>query len=117
MRSLLKVLTAIVVIVATSVTASAAAAANPVRGAVLADTCLGCHGIPGYRNAYPSYRVPKPGGQHEDYLQQAIARDQNGERKDPVMMGQVLNLSARDIEDVAAFYAAQKGLFTADYSD
>jgi len=33
------------------------------------------------------------------------------------MMGQVLNLSARDIEDIAAFYAAQKGLFTADYSD
>jgi len=38
------------------------------RGAILGTACLGCHGIPGYRNAYPAYRVPKLGGQHEDYI-------------------------------------------------
>ena len=37
-------------------------------GKELAYTCLGCHGIEGYRNAYPSYRVPKLGGQKAGYL-------------------------------------------------
>mgnify|MGYP000264159802 CR=1 FL=1 len=38
-------------------------------GKELAYTCLGCHGIEGYRNAYPSYRVPKLGGQKAGYLE------------------------------------------------
>ena len=37
------------------------------RGAVLAETCAGCHGVPGSHNAYPSYHVPKLGGQNADY--------------------------------------------------
>jgi cytochrome c553 len=31
------------------------------RGKQLAYTCTGCHGIVEYKNAYPSYRVPKIG--------------------------------------------------------
>src|SRR5690606_21992088 len=27
------------------------------QGRMLAYTCMGCHGIPEYRNAYPAYRV------------------------------------------------------------
>ncbi len=34
-------------------------AGNAQRGATLASTCLGCHGIQGYRNAYPDYAVPR----------------------------------------------------------
>ena len=34
---------------------------NAEAGRELGYTCLGCHGIEGYRNAYPSYRVPKLG--------------------------------------------------------
>ena len=175
------------------------------RGKLLADTCMGCHGIKGYRNAYPSYRVPMLGGQqeqyivlslqgyknesrahltmqaqaadlseqdmrdiasflvsqgevqsgsassngqitrgkekaavcaachgqdgissapnwptlagqHEDYLVQVMNQYKNGERKDAVMAGQVVNLSADDIKDLAAYYAAQPGLFTARYT-
>ena len=41
---------------------------DPRAGKPLAYTCLGCHGIEGYRNAYPSYRVPKLGGQKAAYL-------------------------------------------------
>lgn len=178
------------------------AAGDAERGAVLANACLGCHGIPGYRNGYPSYRVPKLGGQHEEYIviglqgykslgrahstmraQSATLTDQdmqdlaayfvaqgdlqegsaesgaqvsrggekaavcgachgekgaspapnwpslagqhkdylvhvmgqykNGQRKDPVMAGQVINLTDEDIEDIAAFYSVQPGLFTA----
>jgi cytochrome c553 len=179
------------------------AAGNSERGAVLAVACLGCHGIPGYRNAYPSYRVPKLGGQreeyivlglqgyknlgrahstmraqsatlsdqdmrdlaayfvaqgdleqgtapsggqvarggeksavcgachgqtgvspapnwpslagqHKDYLVEVMVQYQNGQRNDPVMVGQAINLSIADIEDIAAFYSVQPGLFTAD---
>ena len=185
------------------VAVSAQAAGDPERGHMLANACLGCHGIPGYRNAYPSYRVPKLGGQHEeyiviglqgyknlgrahptmraqsatltdqdmrdlaayfvvqgdleqgpapsgaqvarggkkaavcgachgsngvspapnwpslagqhkDYLIEVIGQYKSGQRNDPVMAGQVLNLSDEDIEDIAAFYAVQPGLFTAD---
>jgi len=179
------------------------AADAPEHGGILANTCLGCHGIVGYRNGYPSYRVPKLGGQnedylylglqgykslgrahptmqaqvatlseqdmrdlaayfasrgdlqtgsapsgaqlargkekstvcsachgqtgvspspswpslagqHEDYLREVIWQYKNGRRKDPVMMGQVVNLSAEDIDDIAAYYSAQPGLFTTD---
>ena len=37
---------------------------DPHRGKELSYTCLGCHGIDGYRNAYPDYSVPKLEGQH-----------------------------------------------------
>jgi len=183
---------------------TANAEGDPDRGAVLASSCLGCHGIPGQRNGYPSYRVPKLGGQHaeylvlgmqgyknlgrahptmraqaatlseqdmrdlaayfvshsevetdykassaqiargrakaavcaachgdagvsetsnwptlagqhKDYLVQAMEQYRNGQRNDPVMAGQLINLSEDDIEDLAAFYAAQSGLFTATY--
>ena len=46
----------------------AAPAGDAQRGAKLAYTCFGCHGIPDYRNAYPTYHVPKLGGQHEAYF-------------------------------------------------
>ena len=179
---------------------------DPDRGAILANTCMGCHGIAGQRNGYPSYRVPKLGGQHaeylvlglvgyknlgrahptmqaqaaglnqqdmldlaayfvshsdvkveseasspqiargkakaavcsachgdngisetpnwptlagqhKDYLVQAMDQYRNGQRNDPVMAGQLINLSDDDIEDLAAFYAAQPGLFTASFEE
>ncbi|KAG0937055.1 hypothetical protein G6F31_015653 [Rhizopus arrhizus] len=49
-------------------TAPAAPTGNFDNGRVLAYTCQGCHGITGYKNAYPSYRVPKIGGQTQQYL-------------------------------------------------
>lgn len=181
------------------------AAGDAERGKILADTCLGCHGIKGYRNAYPSYRVPRLGGQqeeylvlslqgykdearahrtmqaqaatlsekdmrdiaaylvsqgdietgsarsngqitrgkekavvcaachgpdgispapnwptlagqHEDYLEEVLWQYKKGARKDAVMAGQVVNLTKKDIRDIAAYYAAQPGLFTASYT-
>jgi cytochrome c553 len=38
------------------------------KGKALAYTCTGCHGIPEYKNAYPSYHVPKIAGQNEAYI-------------------------------------------------
>ena len=82
------------------------AAGDAERGAVLADTCLGCHGIPGYRNAYPSYRVPKLGGQAEDYLVLAMQGYRNKMREHPTMQAQAATLSDQDIKDLAAYFAS-----------
>ena len=35
-------------------------------------TCTGCHGIPGYNNVYPTYKVPMIGGQNELYIINAL---------------------------------------------
>jgi cytochrome c553 len=75
------------------------------RGKVLGYTCLGCHGIDGYRNAYPSYRVPKLGGQKAGYLIVALQGYRDGTRKHPTMISQASSLSDQDIEDVAAYLA------------
>ncbi len=77
------------------------------RGAVLADTCLGCHGIAGYRNAYPSYRVPMLGGQHEEYIVLALQGYKAGTRAHPTMQAQAGSMSDDDIQAVAAFFAGQ----------
>ena len=36
------------------------------------ETCLGCHGIEGYKNTYPTFRVPKLKGQHGKYVAVAL---------------------------------------------
>jgi cytochrome c553 len=78
-------------------------------GKELAYTCLGCHGIDGYRNAYPSYRVPKLGGQKAAYLVAALKGYRNGSRAHPTMVAQASSLSDQDIEDVAAYLASIAG--------
>ena len=52
--------------------APAALTGNPEAGRQLAYTCQGCHGITGYKNAYPSFKVPLIGGQSAEYLAQAL---------------------------------------------
>jgi cytochrome c553 len=76
------------------------------RGRVLAETCSGCHGIPGYRNAYPSYHVPKLGGQNADYLEIALQGYRRGTRPHGTMQAQAMPLSDQDIADLAAFFAS-----------
>lgn len=83
------------------------------RGEALAYTCLGCHGIEGYRNAYPSYRVPKLGGQKAAYLIAAVRGYRDGLREHPTMDAQAASLTDQEIEDVAA-YLATLGTDTVD---
>src|SRR5210317_2440622 len=78
-------------------------------GKDLAYTCLGCHGIEGYRNAYPSYRVPKLGGQKAGYLEIALKGYRGGTRKHPTMVAHASSLSDQQIEDVAAYLASIGG--------
>ena len=84
---------------------SASAEGDVARGETLGYTCLGCHGVEGYRNAYPSYRVPKLGGQKASYLIIALQGYRDGNRDHPTMSAQASSLSDQDIEDTAAYLA------------
>ena len=75
--------------------------------------CTGCHGIEGWRTAYPGgLRVPRIGGQHEAYLVKALQEYKSGERSHPSMRAIAAPLSEQDMADLAAYYA-QGGVKTA----
>ena len=102
-------------ILAAGILTSAAAPALAQQLAVVGDAkeahkkiamCEGCHGIPGYRTAYPDvYRVPKLGGQSAAYLANALNAYKAGQRMHPSMRGIAAGLSDKDIADLAAYYA------------
>ena len=75
------------------------------RGARLAYTCMGCHGIENYKNAYPKYSVPKLGGQHEAYIVAALSGYKSGARWHPTMRGFATALTDQDRADLAAFFS------------
>lgn len=85
---------------------TAIAAGDPEAGKTTAYTCTGCHGIPGYNNVYPTYKVPKIGGQNYEYLVIALKAYRAGERNHPTMQLQASSLSDQEIEDVAAYFAS-----------
>jgi len=85
-----------------------AAAADVARGAKLAYTCHGCHGIPNYKNAYPVYSVPKLGGQHAAYMVAALKEYKSGDRSHATMHAQAVSLSDNDLADIAAFLGGQE---------
>ncbi|MBD3827207.1 MULTISPECIES: c-type cytochrome [Stenotrophomonas] len=78
------------------------------NGRVLAYTCQGCHGITGYKNAYPSYRVPKIGGQTQQYLSQALSEYRQGKRRHPTMQAQSMSFSEQEIADLAVYLSTAK---------
>ena len=84
----------------------AAADGDPEAGATKAYTCTGCHGIPGYNNVYPTYKVPKIGGQNYEYLVIALKAYRDGARDHATMELQAQSLSDEDIEDISAYFAA-----------
>ena len=79
---------------------------DPEKGKEKAETCLGCHGIAGYTNAYPTYRVPKIGGQHAARILAALEAYKSGERNHATMRAQASSLSREDMEDIAAYLAS-----------
>ena len=71
------------------------------------EVCAACHGADGNSQ---SADFPRIAGQHADYLRKAIRDYKSGARKDPVMSGFANQLSPQDIDNVSAYFAAQKGL-------
>lgn len=96
----------IAAIALTLLTPAALADATAERGQKLAYTCMGCHGIENYKNAYPKYSVPKLGGQNMAYLMAALEEYQSGARWHPTMQGQANALTAQDRADLAAWFSS-----------
>ena len=86
----------------------AAPVGDPQTGRTLAYTCQGCHGVTGYKNAYPSFHVPRIGGQSAQYLTQALTEYKKGNRKHPTMQAQAQSFSDQDIADISAYLSSVK---------
>lgn len=92
---------------------TAAPAGDPAKGRDKTRLCEGCHGIEGWRTAFPEvYHVPKLGGQHEAYIVKALQEYKSGDRSHPSMRAIAASLSDADMADLAAYYS-KGGLTTA----
>ncbi|WP_133501123.1 c-type cytochrome [Cognatilysobacter terrigena] len=88
--------------------AAPAAKGDAARGRELVFTCKGCHGVTGYKNAYPNYHVPRIAGQNPTYLINALTGYKQGTRKHPTMQAQAQSFSEQDIADIAAYISSLK---------
>jgi cytochrome c553 len=92
--------------VAAALASTAHAAGDPAAGKQKNFQCQGCHGIPGWKTAFPEvYPVPKLGGQHAAYLVNALKQYKSGERDHTTMRSIAATLSEKDMEDLAAYYS------------
>lgn len=89
-----------------------AASGDATAGQKKSTPCQACHGQNGVG---PSPEFPILAGQNQDYLAAALTHYKNGKRKNPIMQAQVANLTPRDILDLAAFFAKQRGPLVQKY--
>jgi cytochrome c553 len=69
--------------------------------------CIGCHGIPGYRTAFPHvYHVPKIAGQQPGYIVAALKAYKSGDRSHPSMRGIAASLTDEQMKELAEYYGA-----------
>jgi len=85
-----------------------AVAGDAAAGKEKSKTCAACHGPDGNS---PAADFPRLAGQHYDYLLRAISEYKSGVRKSAIMMPMVDKLTRRDMEDLAAYFSQEKGLF------
>lgn len=85
---------------------AALAEGDVAAGRQKAETCLGCHAVDGYFNVYPTYHVPKLGGQSAAYIESALKAYKAGTRQHDTMHANAENLSDQDMADIAAFVAS-----------
>ena len=100
-KTLLLVLSAI----ATALLASGALAqGDAAAGQAKSALCATCHGPDGNSELVIN---PKIAGQNARYLIKQLQDFKSGVRPGPIMAAMVISLSDEDIEDLAAYYAAQ----------
>ena len=86
--------------------AAAAPAGDPNKGGQRVAMCQGCHGIPGWRTAFPEvYRVPKLSGQNPAYIVAALKAYKSGDRGHPTMKAIAASLSDDDMANLAAYFS------------
>jgi cytochrome c553 len=77
--------------------------------------CQGCHGIEGWRTAFPEvYHVPKLGGQKPEYIIAALKEYKSGERSFATMRAIASQLSDEDMQGIAKYYGAASNATTAE---
>jgi cytochrome c553 len=76
------------------------------------DVCQACHGMDGNS---PIPENPKLAGQNSDYLAKALRDYKTGARKNPVMGAMASTLTPKDIDDLAAYFAAQPPVLVSRY--
>ncbi|MCZ6526574.1 MAG: c-type cytochrome [Gammaproteobacteria bacterium] len=81
------------------------AAGDPELGKQKAQACAVCHG-PGGNSATPMW--PNLAGQHADYTHKQLMDFRSGKRDNAQMSPMAAPLSDADIENIAAYYAAQQ---------
>lgn len=92
------------------VSSLALAAGEVESGRQKSQMCQACHGPDG--NGSGDGQYPRLAGQHADYLLKALQDYKSGARENAIMAGFVAALDKKDMQDLAAFYAAQSGPLT-----
>lgn len=87
----------------------ALAAGDAAAGKEKSAPCAACHGADGNSQA-PNF--PIIAGQYADYLVKTLDDYKSGQRKNAIMAGFAAALSRQDREDLAAYFASQKGSLT-----
>ena len=82
---------------------------DPAAGRKVANMCRTCHGIDGYA-AMPI--APHIGGEPAEYLEAQLLAFKTGTRQHEMMSVVASSLSAQQISDVAAWYAAHEAVAT-----
>lgn len=88
---------------------TAAKAADADAGRDAFETCRGCHSAVSYSNVYPTYYVPKIGGQVPAYTVAALKAYKESARSHRTMMANSFDLSEEKMEDIAAHIERSNG--------
>lgn len=99
------ILSVLGLIALSGVALSAQAEGNIEAGKNAFEACRGCHTSVGTSNAYPTYYVPKIGGQVAAYTFSAMKAYQGSQRPHRTMMANTYDLTDQTLEDIAAYLA------------
>ena len=83
-------------------------AADAEAGKIAFETCRGCHSIPNYSNVYPTYYVPKVGGQRAEYIVSALKAYKEKGRPHGTMKANTYDLSDQTMENIAKYLESSK---------
>jgi cytochrome c553 len=103
MKSSLLTLWPVVLLGVLGVLGVADAAGDAAAGKAKSEECVACHGAKG-----EGVEAPKLAGMTESQLLQAMQDYKSGKRDDAGMKALMSKLSARDLENLAAYYAMLK---------
>lgn len=107
MKKILSLMAMLSLAVSQTVFAESLIGGDPEAGKAKAAACSACHG-PGGNSTNPEW--PRLAGQSEAYTVSQLKAFKDGSRANPLMAGQVANLSEQDMKDIAAYFYNQEPL-------